>query len=199
MPILEDLKHTVEKITGFRRPQAEDIRARTRKANAYRFADDGITPNNPYFPLILYRSPVKLDPAFDPAAIFEVVFASHGWRNSWRDGIYDFLHFHTHTHEVLGIARGHARVEFGGAKGRKLLIKAGDVVVLPAGTGHKRLSSSRDLLVVGAYPEHGTYDEPTPSEIDHATAVSSIAKIRLPKNDPVYGSAGPLKSLWLSP
>jgi uncharacterized protein YjlB len=199
MPVLEDIKHAVEKVTGFRRPKAEDIRTLTRKANAYCFADDGITPNNPHFPLIHYRSPVKLDPAFDPAAIFEVLFASNGWRDSWRDGIYDFLHFHTATHEVLGIAQGHARVEFGGAKGRRLIVKAGDVVALPAGTGHKRLSASRDLLVVGAYPEHGTYDEPKPSEIDHAKAVASIAKVRPPKSDPIYGSAGPLKSLWRSP
>lgn len=32
----------------------------------------------------------------------------------------DFLHFHTHTHEVLGIARGTVRAEFGGDKGKIL-------------------------------------------------------------------------------
>jgi uncharacterized protein YjlB len=198
MPILEDVKHAVETVTGIRRPYARGLRTFTRKANTFRFADDGITPNNPHFPLIHYRSPIRLDPAFDPAAIFEVLFASNGWRDSWRDGIYDFLHFHTRTHEVIGIARGHARVAFGGKKGRKLTVKAGDVVVLPAGTGHKRLSGSRDLLVVGAYPVGGTYDEPKPSDVNHAEAVSAIAKVKLPAKDPVYGRSGPLKSLWRS-
>jgi uncharacterized protein YjlB len=73
--------------------------------------------------------------------------------------IYDYAHYHSRTHEVLGIARGHARVRVGGAKGRALKLKAGDVVILPAGTGHERLSGSKDLLVIGAYSAFDTYDE----------------------------------------
>jgi uncharacterized protein YjlB len=115
----------------------------------FHFGNDGQTPNNPHFPLLIYRSPVRLDPACDPAAIFESLFAAHGWGDGWRDGIYDFNHFHTGTHEVLGIARGRAKVRFGGAAGKVIELRAGDVVVLPAGTGHERLSKSRDLLVVG--------------------------------------------------
>src|SRR5579885_2835809 len=134
----ETVKAAAEKISGIKRP--DKVMPRTRKAHAFRFADDGKTPNNPRFPMILYRSPVRLDPAFDPAAMFEVLFASHGWTSSWRDGIYDFNHFHTGTHEVLGIARGQAKVKFGGDAGRLLELKAGDVVVMPAGTGHRRLS-----------------------------------------------------------
>jgi uncharacterized protein YjlB len=37
------------------------------------------------------------------------------------------------THEVLGIARGEVKVEFGGAKGNAITLKAGDVAILPAG------------------------------------------------------------------
>lgn len=196
MRLVEEANRLVGKLTGHRRPEASDIRVVRRKANAFGFSDDGATPNNPRFPMLRYRSAVQLDPAFDSAAIFEVLFSSNGWNDAWRDSIYRFRHFHTKTHEVLGIARGHARVEFGGRKGRTLAIKAGDVIVLPAGTGHRRLSSSRDLLVVGAYPERGSYDEPRPSEVDHAEARSSIARVKVPKRDPVYGSAGPLKSLW---
>jgi hypothetical protein len=55
---------------------------------------------------VISRSPVDLRGAFDPAAIFEGLFASHGWKDSWLDGVYDFLHFHTHRHEV----REHATV-----------------------------------------------------------------------------------------
>src|SRR5205823_2182636 len=138
----------------------------------YRFADDGKTPNNPALPLEIYRAAVRRRRGLDPAAIFEVLFASHGWKDSWRDGLYDFLHFHTRTHEVLGIARGKARVQFGGDKGRTVTLKAGDVVILPAGTGHRRLAASDDLLVVGAYPSSsGAYDEPRPREVDHQRAL----------------------------
>jgi len=169
---------------------------RARKAQAFHFRDDGETPNNPRFPLIWYRSPVALAPAYDPAAIFEELFAANGWGKSWRNGIYGFRHFHTRTHEVLGIARGHARVEFGGKRGRTIEVRAGDVIVLPAGTGHQRRSAALDLLVVGAYPAGAEYDEPKPHEVDHDAAVAAIAKVRRPTNDPVYGKDGPLPSLW---
>ena len=97
---------------------------------------------------------------------FERAFSAHGWTGGWRNGIYPFVHFHSTAHEVLGIARGHARVEFGGAKGQVLAVEAGDVVVLPAGTGHRRVSSSSDLLVVGAYPRGSRVDQNRPGEID---------------------------------
>ena len=83
--------------------------------------------------------PLDLAGEHDPAAPFERAFARHGWGDGWRNGIHPFLHFHTATHEVLGIARGRATVEFGGARGQALTVEAGDVVVLPAGTGHRRL------------------------------------------------------------
>jgi uncharacterized protein YjlB len=193
---MEEAKWVLEEATGIGRPAPRDIRLRMRKANAFAFADDGATPNNPRFPLIHYRSPVALGPAFDPAAIFEALFARNGWRDSWRDGIFDWLHFHSKTHEVLGIARGSARVQFGGAHGRTIAVKAEDVIVLPAGTGHRRLSKSNDLLVVGAYPRGGDYDQPKPGEIDAEDARRAIAKVRVPVCDPVYGERGPLKRLW---
>lgn len=194
--VMEDIKAAGEKLTGIGRPA--HVTVRSRKPHLFRFTDDGRTPNNPRFPLTLYRSPVRVQDASDPAALFEVLFASHGWRDSWRDGIYPFLHFHTHSHEVLGIARGAAKVRFGGVTkrggGRLLEVRAGDVIILPAGTGHQRLSKSRDLLVVGAYPRGGQYDEPRPDQVDHAEAVKSIAKTGVPASNPVYG--GPLKTLW---
>lgn len=196
MPFLEDIKHLAETVTGYRRPAPGDIGLRSRKAHAFRFRDDGRTPNNPNLPLVIYRTPIELRADFDPAAVFEVQFAANGWRDSWRDGIYDFLHFHTRTHEVLGIARGWVRVRFGGKKGRTIELRAGDVAILPAGTGHCRKAASEDLLVVGAYPPGGRYDEPRPSEIEPAAARRSIAKVARPRRDPVYGAKGPLMEAW---
>jgi uncharacterized protein YjlB len=197
--MLQDARHAIEKLTGFARPSGSDVAAlvRSRKPQAFRFRDDGETPNNPEWPLVLYRSPVRLRDGFDPAAIFEILFAGNGWAGSWRNGMYDFLHFHTRTHEVLGIARGLLSAEFGGAAGRAIELKAGDVVVLPAGTGHRRLAASRDLLVVGAYPANsGEYDEPRPTQIGHEDAVRRIGRVKRPRTDPVFGKEGPLCAIW---
>ena len=163
---------------------------------AFRFEDDGETPNNPRLPLVVYRAAVKLAGEPDPAAPFERAFARHGWGDGWRNGIYPFLHFHTATHEVLGIARGRATVEFGGAKGQALTVEAGDVVVLPAGTGHRRIEASGDLLVVGAYPRNASFDQKRPGQVDHAEAVAAIAEVPMPEMDPVHGREGPLMTLW---
>ncbi|MBX3501761.1 MAG: cupin [Alphaproteobacteria bacterium] len=162
----------------------------------FRFAADPEVPNNPRLPLIIYRGALRLEPAGDPAAIFEEVFAANGWGSSWRNGIYPFRHFHIRAHEVLGIARGDARVEFGGAAGERLDIGAGDVAILPAGTGHRRLAQSADLLVVGAYPAAGGFDQKRAGEIDIASALADIAKVPDPSKDPVYGADGPLRALW---
>lgn len=167
-----------------------------REPELYRFEDDGRTPNNARLPLVLYCNVLSTPPGHDPAASYEALFGAHGWTGSWRNGIHGFLHFHAATHEVLGIARGAAQVQFGGDQGRNLTVKAGDVVVLPAGTGHRRLSASADLLVVGAYPSSGPYDQWRPGEIGHRAALERIARVPSPAQDPVYGRDGPLTRLW---
>jgi len=185
-------------MTGLRRPGYEAVSrlVAARKPATFHLADDGETPNNPKWPLVIYRSPVDLRGDFDPAAIFEDLFASNGWIDSWRDGVYDFLHFHSERHEVLGIARGSVEIAFGGARGTPARLKAGDVAILPAGTGHKRLDASDDLLVVGAYPQNsGAYDQPRPKDQDHAEAMRKIIKVPRPEADPVYGPYGPLVRL----
>src|SRR5207237_1228733 len=140
------------------------------------------------------RGAVRLDAAFDPAAVFEALFETNGWGDSWQDGIYDYVHYHSRIHEVLGIARGHGKVQFGGLKGRTVTVKAGDIAILPAGTGHQCLSASKSFLVIGAYPPTGTYDECTKSE-DRNQALKTIPKVGRPRKDPVYGD-GPLLTLW---
>ncbi|MBV9549950.1 MAG: cupin domain-containing protein [Alphaproteobacteria bacterium] len=196
--LLEDVKKVAEKLTGIARPMPKQAvaRVKTRKANAWRFADDGLVPNNPKWPAIHYRGAVNLKGASDPAAVVEVLFAAHGWMESWRDAVYDYLHYHSNQHEVLGFVRGHAMLRLGGARGRNVKVKAGDVVILPAGTGHQRLSMSDDLLVVGAYPRKGGYDMCHPSKPDHDRAAVSAANVPKPKADPVYGKGGPLMRLW---
>lgn len=197
MPALESVKKIAEKITGWSRPVRKDLATlvRARKANTFRFKDDGLIPNHPRWPLVIYRSAARFPQEFDPAAVFEELFAGNGWGDSWRNGIYDYAHYHSRIHEVLGIARGSGKVQFGGSRGRTLELKAGDVAILPAGPGHRRLSASSDFLVIGAYPPTGKYDECTTRE-DHERALKTIPKVVRPRKDPIYGGEGPLLDAW---
>jgi uncharacterized protein YjlB len=77
-------------------------------------------------------------------------------------------------------------------------VAAGDVLVLPAGTGHQCLMESEDFLVVGAYPPAGEYDLCRGSKAEHAKALKTIPKVPLPNSDPVAGKNGPLLKLWQS-
>ena len=160
------------------------------------FADDGMIPNNPQLPLVLYRRAIDLTGSPDPEKVIEKTFALHGWGNMWRNGIYPYVHYHSMIHEVMGVARGRATVRFGGAKGRDIDIVPGDVVILPAGTGHQRLKQSQDLVVIGAYPPGGKFNLCRGSKAEHAKAVATIPKVPQPASDPVFGPKGPLLALW---
>ncbi|MEE3627660.1 cupin [Nitrospirillum sp. BR 11752] len=156
----------------------------------------GWVPNNARLPVLLYRSMVALDGQgnSDLAAMFEGLFDRNGWPARWRDGIYDYHHYHSTAHEVLGFARGWAEVMLGGPEGRVARLQAGDAAVLPAGTGHCRFDGSDDLLVVGGYPQGQEWDvcrdAPTPAVLDR------IARVPFPPVDPVMGGEGPLIKLW---
>jgi uncharacterized protein YjlB len=197
MPLKDQIKNYAKKLVEDR-PDVETLSrfVRVRKPVSIKFADDGIVPNNPRFSLLLYRSAVALGSrAYDPATIVDTLFETNGWGRSWHDIVYDFVHYHSQIHEVMGVAKGTAKIECGGVKGRVLTVKAGDVIVLPAGTGHRLIEASRNFLVVGAYPEDGTYDECTDTR-GRAEAIKRIAKVRRPLADPVYGRKGPMARLW---
>jgi len=198
MYVIETIKRTAERITGVGKPSAKEARAsvQERKPHARIFRADGTIPNNPALPFVLYRGVVRVRDAADPAALFEILFEANGWGDSWRNGIYDYVHYHSRIHEVLGIARGRARVRFGGDHATPVEVKAGDVAILPAGTGHHCLKASKDFLVVGAYPPFGTYDECTGTREEYERARVTIPRVRRPTKDPVFGRAGPLLALW---
>ncbi|SNS24006.1 Uncharacterized protein YjlB [Tardiphaga sp. OK246] len=197
MPLKDQIKNFGKKLVEDR-PDPETLSGlvRTRRPVSIMFSDDGLVPNNPRFPLLLYRGAVCVaSKKFKAATIMDAVFADNGWGRSWRDTVYDFVHYHSQVHEVLGVTQGSAVLEFGGPKGRVITVEAGDAVILPAGTGHRLIKASRGFQVVGAYPEDGKYDECTDSR-DRPVAMKQIAKVRRPGKDPVYGSRGPLVKLW---
>jgi uncharacterized protein YjlB len=160
------------------------------------FADDGAIPNNPRLPLLLYRAAIDLSGTPHPEEVIEETFDRHGWGDMWRNGIFPYVHYHSMIHEALGIARGRARVRFGGDGGEELDLGAGDVVVLPAGTGHQGLWSAPELMVIGAYPKAGKYNLCRGSKAEHAKAIKAIPRVPVPDSDPVHGEDGPLVSIW---
>jgi uncharacterized protein YjlB len=156
--------------------------------------DDGLIPNSK-FPLLVYQGAVTLPPR-DPASVFEELFAANQWSGSWRDGIYTYHHYHSTTHEVLGVYAGSATVKFGGEHGVKQKLSAGDVVVIPAGVAHKNLGASSDFGVVGAYPHGAEWDMNYGQGKERPQSDENIARVPLPAMDPVYGANGPLQEQW---
>jgi uncharacterized protein YjlB len=149
-------------------------------------------------PFLVYKGAIDVDNEH-PEKTIEGLFGANGWGEMWRNGVYDYLHYHATVHEALGVARGHARVRFGGDRGRELEISAGDVAILPAGTGHQSLSASRDFCVIGAYPPGPQMHVTRPTSENYRKALKTIPEVKLPKTDPVMGADGPLVRLWRRP
>src|SRR3954469_14871806 len=158
-------------------------------------SDDGVFPNNPRLPLIVYRKALGF-PGSDPTATAERIVHENRWSGSWRNGIYLFHHYHSTAHEVLIVCAGSAEVQLGGPNGLRQEVCAGDVLILPAGTGHKNLGSTADFLVVGAYPEGQEMDMCYGKPSERPEADQNLKRVPLPKADPIYGKGGPLIKLW---
>jgi uncharacterized protein YjlB len=154
---------------------------------------NGWMPNNEHLPVLIYRNAIK-PIGEDPASLFEQAFLRNGWPPQWRNGVYDFHHYHSTAHEVLGFAAGQARLILGGENGHQVMVRAGDVAVLPTGTGHCRIEASLGFLVVGAYPPQQHWDicrsAPSPADLER------MKQLSFPHSDPIHGRSGSLTHLW---
>jgi uncharacterized protein YjlB len=156
-----------------------------------RFEPSGSVPNNPDLPILLYRAVLSAE-----ASTFEALIERNGWECRWRNGIFDFHHFHSTAHETLAVVRGNATVLLGGEGGEEIDLAPGDIVILPAGTDHKRIFSSPDLLIVGAYPPGQVYEIEKPNSAGLDEAIARVKAVPLPESDPVTGRDGALTRLW---
>jgi uncharacterized protein YjlB len=162
------------------------------KVLAHLLAANGSIPNHPRWPLLVYSGVLEIS----SAEAFEELFRRNRWPAAWRNGVFPFHHYHSNGHEALGVYSGEVTVQFGGDAGVTVTAKPGDVIVLPAGTGHKKLSSRGALGVVGAYPEGQRPDTCMPALANAAKSAGAVARVPLPACDPVYGAGGPLFDHW---
>ncbi|AYL99164.1 cupin domain-containing protein [Mucilaginibacter celer] len=156
--------------------------------------DDGIFPGNS-LPALLYKQALDI-PLIFAAAYVQSQFAEHNWTNSWDAGIFTFHHYHSITHEVLGIYSGKAQAQLGGDHGPVLILEKGDVLVIPAGVAHRNLNEKNAIAVVGAYPEGMDYDMNYGKPGERPDADRRIAQVPMPENDPLSGRTGELIRTW---
>ena len=145
---------------------------------------NGWMPNNEHLPVLIYHH--AFDVTGDVAATMEQAFQSNGWPPQWRNGVYPFHHYHSTAHEVLGFAAGRATLILGGEGGHRLTVSAGDVLLLPTGTGHCRVEADSDFLVIGAYPagQHWDICRTAPD----AAALERMRSLPFSPKDPVQGT-----------
>lgn len=154
----------------------------------------GDFPNNSCFPLIVFKSPfhnVDTTPEY-----FERCFRDHSWPGAWRNGLFDFHHYHSSAHEVLGIYSGWVQACFGGPEGEILEASKGDVIIIPAGVAHCNMGQSSDFMVVGGYPIGQPWDMMYGKPGERPQSDHNISKVPMPLTDPVFGPEGPLLDLW---
>lgn len=155
---------------------------------------NGWMPNNDRLPVLLYRRALS---GYDVADQMEETFRRNLWPAQWRNGVYTFHHYHSTAHEVLGFAVGSARLTLGGEGGHDVTVSTGDVLVLPAGTGHYLVHADPNFLVVGAYPvgQHWDICRSAPD----AAATERMLRLPFPVSDPLTGKGGELVQAWPQP
>ncbi|KAG2040670.1 RmlC-like cupin domain-containing protein [Suillus americanus] len=144
------------------------------------------------YPLIIYHE------CFLPsisAAVIEAHLGSVGVvEPQWRYTMYSTTHFHSTTHEILCIASGRARLCFGGEDNPGKVeteVKAGDVIIIPAGVGHRLLQDlDGGFEMVGSYPNGMDWDMCYGRE-DEKANIEAIKDLAWFDKDPIYGDEGP--------
>ena len=153
-------------------------------------------PNNPDHPAVIARD--ALGGAHDDRAV-RGLMERNGWGGTWTSIVFDYHHFHPDAFEALAVASGAATLMLGGPQGETVDVRAGDVMILPPGFGHRRLAMRDGFRICGAYP---------PGQEDYTVVRGSsgyddgmlrqIAAVARPRTDPVWGADGALLGALLT-
>lgn len=160
----------------------------------YIVKDNRIFPNS-ILPVILYKDAIDV-PFFRPAHAMEKLFEENGWTNNWHNGLATYHHYHSNTHEVIGVYKGKMIILLGGENGKHVVMRKGDVIIIPAGVAHKNLGKEEDALCVGGYPEGIEFDMNLGEAGERPAADRNISAVNLPQTDPVLGHGEGLVELW---
>ena len=160
----------------------------------YFLADDGNFPNSA-LPVLFYKNVLDL-PRFFASRYVKRLFKKHNWSNSWVYGVFEYHHYHSITHEVMGVIEGRTKILLGGPRGLTLTIEKGDVLIIPAGVAHKNLGKESAVKCVGAYPSGMDYDINYGNAGERPTADKNIRLVPIPRQDPVFGGRGGLSLYW---
>lgn len=176
--------------------QTVSLLAQHARCEHFMLPENGWVPNNRRLPVLLWRGAIAppRQQGQEGADHFEALFEQNGWPPQWRDGVFDYHHFHSTAHEALGIASGDAELIIGGPHGRVIALSAGDALILPAGTGHCLLAAGRRFQVIGAYPPGQQWD--IRREAISEAERTAMEALPFPKSDPVAGDDGPLVRHW---
>ncbi|KAJ9149189.1 hypothetical protein NKR19_g5741 [Coniochaeta hoffmannii] len=157
-------------------------------------------PNSPATggkPLLIYRSAFGPASAVTAPAVEAHLRAVGVVEPSWRYGMFGEVHFHSTTHEVLVVVRGRARLEFGGEGnpgGVEAVVGRGDVVVVPAGVGHRLVQEEEGdgekFEMVGSYPVGAKRWDMCYGREGEEGRVDGIRGLGWFGGDPVYGGGG---------
>lgn len=160
----------------------------------YFVKDDGIFPNN-RLPILYYPKAFKL-PTLFPSHALKKRFQQNNWKNNWTQGIYTYHHYHSTTHEVIGVCKGETLLLLGGEEGITVFIQEGDVLVIPAGVAHINLGKEDDVTCVGGYPDGRDYDMNYGNMGERPRVDHNIGSLPLPETDPVFGKKAGLLNIW---
>ena len=149
------------------------------------------------FPVLHYEQALQV-PTFFPGKFVSSFLRKHNWSNNWRNGIYTFHHYHSTTHEAMAVIKGQAMILLGGMHGRNVLLKKGDIIVVPAGVAHMNLGNEKDLIFIGGYPSGRNYDMNYGRADEHPKVDNNMRFLPIPDTGPLYGHADPLIDIWNS-
>lgn len=149
---------------------------------------------NSRLPLVIWKGTLPVSARQGEAAC--ALYRQNGWGGTWVYTVYPFWHFHTKGHEVLSCVAGSAKIGFGGDDGIVADVSVGDVAVVPAGVGHKKLSASPGFQMAGGYPPKQEGNIVRPGEFSDKELAEAIGKVALPETDPITGKADGVVAIW---